>query len=486
LSEYRVLLADDSETVREMLAFILSESGFKVETATDGIEALRVAFATLPDLVLMDIRMPRMNGVQACRVLKADPKTRDIPVVLVSTQEIGTARLHAARSGAERLLLKDVSPEVILEAVTDLLEGRPPVEPPAAPSGEPPSDADILCRANHFLDARLFEATLFNEVGKVGQDVDDFEMMLRMMGRLVREIAPHEVMAAVFTDTVTLETVIAYPYAVDDEARAGIRGWMERIREDAKVPCSPENVMVSEFPLNERREDSDEPASEGPLRPAIHVVIRSGELVKGLVVLFSGSGSESLGEKGLTEALLRQCFTVMENAWLYRQIIRMSTTDGLTGLTNVRAFREALKREHSRSVRHRLRYSIVMMDIDHFKKINDVYGHPVGDAVLRELAVIIKDSFRTTDFPARYGGEEFIVMLPETSKRDAQIVADRLRQAVERKVFAAPSPSLHATISMGITDFDPESPMTEKEVCTVADEALYTSKREGRNRITVR
>jgi diguanylate cyclase (GGDEF)-like protein len=176
----------------------------------------------------------------------------------------------------------------------------------------------------------------------------------------------------------------------------------------------------------------------------------------------------------------------MENAWLYRQIIRMSTTDGLTGLTNVRAFRESLKREHSRSARHRLRYSIVMMDIDHFKKINDVYGHPVGDAVLRELAVIIRESFRTTDLPARYGGEEFIILLPETSKRDAQVVADRLRQSVERKVFAAPSPSLHATISLGITDFDPESPLTEKEVIAIADEALYTSKREGRNRITIR
>jgi diguanylate cyclase (GGDEF)-like protein len=261
---------------------------------------------------------------------------------------------------------------------------------------------------------------------------------------------------------------------------------MERIREDARVPCAPESVMVSEFPLNERREEEDGPQAQGPLRPATRIVVRSGEMVKGLVVLFSRVAEDSIGEQGLTEALLRQAFTVMENAWLYRQIIRMSTTDGLTGLTNVRAFREIHKREHSRAVRHRLRYSIVMMDIDHFKKINDVYGHPVGDTVLRELSAIIRDSFRTTDFPARYGGEEFIILLPETLKREAQIVADRLRQAVERKVFASPSPSLHATISMGITDFDPESPLTEKEVIAVADEALYTSKREGRNRITIR
>ncbi len=486
MSEHRLLLADDSETVRDMLAFVLTESGFSVETAADGIEALRIAFRSRPDLILMDIRMPGMNGAQACRVLKADPATCDIPVVLVSTQEIGTARFHAARSGADRMLLKDVTPESVLEVVFDCLEGRPPGTPPDPGASPEMTDSEILSRANHYFDVKLFEATLFNDVSRVGQDVDDFEMMLRMMGRLIREIAPHEVMAAVFTDTVTLETVIAYPYAVDDETRAGIRSWMERIREDARVPCAPENMMVSEFPLNERRDEEDESPVQGPLRPATRVLIRSGEMVKGLVVLFSRASDESLGEKGLTEALLRQAFTVMENAWLYRQIIRMSTTDGLTGLINVRAFREAHKREHSRAIRHRLRYSIIMMDIDHFKKINDVYGHPVGDAVLRELAAIIKESYRTTDYQARYGGEEFIILLPETLKREAQIVADRFRQAVERKVFAAPSPSLHATISLGITDFDPESPMTDKEVIKVADEALYTSKREGRNRITIR
>ncbi len=486
MSEHRLLLADDSETVRDMLAFVLTESGFAVETAADGIEALRIAFCSHPDLILMNIRMPGMNGAQACRVLKADPATSDIPVVLVSTQEIGKARFHAARSGADRLLLKDVGPESVLQAVFDCLEGRPAGAAPAPSPSAEMTDTDILSRANHYFDAKLFEATLFNEVGRVGQDVDDFEMMLRMMGRLIREIAPHEVMAAVFTDTVTLETVIAYPYAVDDETRAGIRSWMERIRDDARVPCSPESMMSSEFPLNERRDEEDEAPSEGPLRPATRVLIRSGEMVKGMVVLFSRESEDSAGDKGLTEALLRQAFTVMENAWLYRQIIRMSTTDGLTGLINVRAFRESHKREHSRAIRHRLRYSIIMMDIDHFKKINDVYGHPVGDAVLRELAAIIKESYRTTDYLARYGGEEFIILLPETLKREAQIVADRFRQAVERKVFAAPSPSLHATISLGITDFDPESPMTDKEVIAIADEALYTSKREGRNRITIR
>jgi diguanylate cyclase (GGDEF)-like protein len=468
-----------------MLAFVLSGAGFEVETASDGVEALRMAFASRPDLVMMDVRLPRMNGVQVCRVLKSDPELGGTPVVLVSTQEGGAARFHAARSGADRQLLRDVTPEAILQAALEAVDGREPSPPPdPAPTAIP--EAEALLRANRILDAGLFEATLFNDVGRIGQDVDDFEMILRTMGRLVREIAPHEVMAAVFTDTVTLETVIAYPFPVPDEVREGVRAWMERLREEAGVPCSNDQATVSEFPLNERRGEDDPGGGDGPLHPAIRVTVRSGALVKGLVVLFSGAGDAARAPKALAEPLLRQCFTVLENAWLYRQIIRISTTDGLTSLTNVRAFKEALKREHARSVRRRWRYSIIMMDIDHFKKINDVYGHPVGDAVLRELAAIIKDSFRLTDLPARYGGEEFIILLPETAKRDAQIVADRLRQTVERKVFAAPSPSLHATISLGITDFDPESAMTEKEVIAIADEALYTSKREGRNRITVR
>ncbi|MDP2658230.1 MAG: GGDEF domain-containing protein, partial [Candidatus Deferrimicrobium sp.] len=119
---------------------------------------------------------------------------------------------------------------------------------------------------------------------------------------------------------------------------------------------------------------------------------------------------------------------------------------GLTGLTNVRHFREQAQREHSRARRHNDPYSILMMDIDHFKKINDVYGHPMGDTVLREMAAIF-------------------------------------REAVERKVFAAPAPLIRCTVSVGVADYLPGTEGTEKTVIGRADQALYSAKRGGRNRV---
>jgi diguanylate cyclase (GGDEF)-like protein len=209
-------------------------------------------------------------------------------------------------------------------------------------------------------------------------------------------------------------------------------------------------------------------------------------MVKGVVAVYSGSEGAAPGGTATKVALLRQAFTVLENAWLYRQIARISVTDGLTGLTNVRHFREQAQREHSRARRHNDPYSILMMDIDHFKKINDVYGHPVGDTVLREMAAIFREAVRLTDLPARYGGEEFIVFLHRTRLPEAVIVGERIREAVERKVFAAPSPLIRCTVSVGIADYLPGTEGTEKTVIGRADQALYAAKHGGRNRVACR
>ncbi|HEY6096549.1 MAG TPA: GGDEF domain-containing protein, partial [Candidatus Deferrimicrobium sp.] len=119
----------------------------------------------------------------------------------------------------------------------------------------------------------------------------------------------------------------------------------------------------------------------------------------------------------------------------------------------------------------------------HFKKVNDVYGHSVGDTVLREMAAIFREAVRLTDLPARYGGEEFIVLLPRTRLPEAIVAGERIREAVERKVFAAPSPMLRCTVSVGIADYLPGTEGTEQTVIGRADQALYAAKHGGRNRV---
>jgi diguanylate cyclase (GGDEF)-like protein len=484
MTGFHVLLVDDSQTVLEMLSYVLSSAGFSVTTAADGIEGLTEVFRRTPDLILMDIRAPRVGGIQACRLLKADPARRDVPVILLSSQQIGSERIHAERAGADRLLLKDSTPEKIVDASRECLAGKSPrpVSEDDPKEADKPGNLEVLLRVNQIQEARLFEATLFNEIGAVGREVDDFETTMRAMARILSDLVPHDALAAVFADGIRLESVIVYPFDASEEIRRATREATERVWSEAGVPAAPGGTSVVEYWFDGRYVDA-EPAPER-FRPWIQCPIRSGEMVKGVLCLFSEGDAASAKER-LTEALLRHAFVVMENAWLYRQISRMSATDGLTQLTNRRHFVECLKREHSRSSRHRLPYSILIADIDHFKKINDVYGHLVGDTVLREFSAILREQCRDADHPARYGGEEFVVLLPGTGGKDGSIVADRIRQAVERKIFASPSPLIRVTVSIGVSAFDPEAPRNDQEVLDSADQALYAAKHGGRNQVCV-
>jgi two-component system cell cycle response regulator len=477
---FRVLLVDDSETVTEMLSLILGSAGYAIETADDGLKGVRATLRRVPDLVVMLARLPRLDGIQACRLLKAEPATRDVPVILLTSEEEGVERFHAARAGADRCLLH-ISPEEVLPAVRDCLAGKAPRPGAGADPGvAPPDDVEILSRVNGVLEATLFEASLLNEIAHVGRAVDDFEATARELFRLLREIAPAEAMGAVFSDGVFSEGVSVFPDEAGDPFRAEVRRRTERLRDEAGVPFAPDRAVWTGIQGGFRGSDGVAPES---LVTRSDCTVRAGEMIKGIMAVYSGIRGAAPGGAATKKTLLRQAFMVLENAWLYRQIARISVTDGLTGLTNFRHFREQTQREHSRARRHNDPYSVLLMDIDHFKKINDVYGHPAGDTVLREMAAIFREAVRLTDLPARYGGEEFVVFLPRTPLPEAAIVGERIREAVERKVFAAPSPMIRCTVSVGIADYLPGTEGTEESVIGRADQALYSAKRGGRNRV---
>jgi diguanylate cyclase (GGDEF)-like protein len=158
----------------------------------------------------------------------------------------------------------------------------------------------------------------------------------------------------------------------------------------------------------------------------------------------------------------------------------LAVTDGLTGVYNHRRFQEALAQEALRSARNARPFSVVMIDVDHFKRFNDTHGHPAGDDLLRRLCVALKGELRASDMLARYGGEEFAVILPDTSREVALQVSERLREAVETKVDAPGG--LRVSISLGLATFA-EDGETPSALLIAADKALYAAKRSGRNRV---
>ncbi|NVL90496.1 MAG: diguanylate cyclase [Desulfobacterales bacterium] len=168
-----------------------------------------------------------------------------------------------------------------------------------------------------------------------------------------------------------------------------------------------------------------------------------------------------------------------------RQLQEMANRDGLTGLFNHRYFHDQLSKDFLRARRYHETLSCVLLDIDHFKKFNDTYGHQTGDVVLSTLGRIIEDSVRDSDLAARYGGEEFALVLYHTDGPAALHVSERLRQAVEGCEVDAEGKTLNVTISLGIATFPHEQIRDSKELVECADKALYQAKENGRNRVEV-
>jgi diguanylate cyclase (GGDEF)-like protein len=174
--------------------------------------------------------------------------------------------------------------------------------------------------------------------------------------------------------------------------------------------------------------------------------------------------------------------SMIEKRKTYLKLEEEATVDEKTGLANYRVFYKKLRDEWERSERYKLPLSIVMLDLDDFKRVNDTVGHPAGDRVLREFAMLVSGGARATDVPARYGGEEFAMILPHTDRKRAERVAERVRAAVADFSFLEPEHPLRVTVSAGIATFAAGGNIDSAEqLVAAADRALYAAKKAGKN-----
>ncbi len=173
----------------------------------------------------------------------------------------------------------------------------------------------------------------------------------------------------------------------------------------------------------------------------------------------------------------------IENARNFQRIQELTITDDLTSLFNVRHLHTLLEAEVSRAGRYKKQFSMLFLDLDHFKEVNDTHGHIHGSQLLKETAEVIKEHIRTVDYAARYGGDEFVILLPETTKPEAIRIAERVRSAIEANVFLAEK-GLHVkfTASFGVATF-PDDAQSKDDLIRLADEAMYKVKNTTRNRV---
>jgi diguanylate cyclase (GGDEF)-like protein len=170
----------------------------------------------------------------------------------------------------------------------------------------------------------------------------------------------------------------------------------------------------------------------------------------------------------------------LQNAHMYQALEEQATTDGLTGLVNHRTFQERFSAMLGRADRHKFPVSLILTDIDHFKKVNDTHGHPIGDEVLRRVAGILGASARKIDIVARYGGEEFAIVLEATDRAGARQLAERIRGDVSKQQFKSAKGTFQVTLSLGVASY-PEDAAAKEIIIARADESLYAAKHGGRN-----
>lgn len=480
----RILIADDSPTIREILKFGLENENYEVVVAIDGIDAIEQVFRTDPDVILLDIMMPRMNGYQVCRLLKEDRETVDIPVIMLTSQDQPKDKFWGLQTGADEYIIKDFESDEIFESISRMLQKkkqRKRIEKGSLPKI---SLDGILSRINELLDKRLFQATILNEINYIAQTKDNCEDVIREFLYLLSKVVSYKVGAMLLRrEDESVDMSIYYTSPTNGNFSNEV---ITRIIDSAAIEVGTivdkNNLRI--ITMGEKGLKGGEKAEH--LNSFLSFPLRSHKRVIGLLSLGS-TENNAFGDDvvELLNLIANEAAVVVDNTMLNDEIKRLAITDGLTKCFNHRHFQDVLANEFLRAKRYKLNFSLAIADIDHFKQINDTYGHQVGDIVLRGVANLLKKGVRDVDFVARYGGEEFAVIMPETPAQGALETAERLRRSMETCIFSGLPPGKKITMSLGLGTYPAIEARDQFELIDRIDKALYQAKHEGRNRVCI-
>jgi diguanylate cyclase (GGDEF)-like protein len=225
-------------------------------------------------------------------------------------------------------------------------------------------------------------------------------------------------------------------------------------------------------------------AAEPTADTAVAIPLRRGNRAIGVLTLYGRGADETFSDDDvhLLQSLVHQAETAIENTFLYEEATRLSITDGLTGLWNRRLFDLRINEELQRAIRFQEPFGLLLVDLDHFKAVNDRYGHQAGDAVLVEVARRLTDATREVDVVTRFGGEEFALILPKTPVQGTMRLASKVREVVAAEPFAAGAASIPVTVSVGAAAY-PDHGLSGPDLLAAADAALYQAKANGRDRV---
>ncbi len=453
----RVLVVDDVPANVKILEAKLTAEYFEVLTAPHGRAALEIAKTEQPDIILLDVMMPEMDGFEVCRRLKADVRTAHIPVVMVTALSDMGDRVTGLDAGADDFLTKPVNDLILLSRVKSLVRLKTSMDEWRLREATSGQLGGVLSEAAPFTDAQLHGRVLVIE-----SDPFSGEKICHLLEQkqCTTVLAPTGKEGSQRCDSEEFDLVIVSLYLDDGD---GLR-------------------LCSHLRSNERTR-----------RLPILLVIEPeemGGLVKGFEIgvndyLFRPIEGNELWARVRTQMRRKRYQDLMRDN--YQRSLSLALTDSLTGLYNRRYLNAHLSSMIERSQTDGKPLSLFMLDIDHFKRVNDTYGHASGDEVLRQVAGLISHNLREFDLTARIGGEEFVVVMPDTQVAAAHAVADRMRKMVADTDMplrgAATTSPPRVTVSIGVASLiEGEG---GDELLRRADEALYAAKNAGRNQVTI-
>jgi len=451
----RILVVDDSAAARSRISSLLRARGHDVEEAASGVKAAERAFSVPPDAVVTDLMMDPVSGVQLCRLLRAEPTTAHVPVVLLTAAEDRMSRYWAKSAGAAAYVVKTE-----IERLADVIDGlglSASVFAEVAPARTP---ASIEARLSQLLDHALLESVVAGEARALGSAPGPAELFAGIAD-LASAVLSYGWLALTLRDHPKF-----FLHARD------ARGAEEEARGVLALPAETEASVLTDL----------RPTLGHHAAPVVLQIAFGDEAVGSLAIALHAKKA-SLHEGALLRLLAAELAGPLHILRLMEEARNLARTDALTTLMNRRAFTEASDRELARAERYALPISVCILDVDHFKRVNDTHGHAAGDAVLVGLARMLKTMARRSDLTGRWGGEEFVLLFPQTGDAGARIAAERVRRAVAEATFPSPAGDLKVTVSIGISGARP--PYTLEAAVANADKALYTAKSRGRNRVEI-